>query len=202
MPVGLRLLGTGLVVADPLQQSMAIVVFGGHVPFRAMEAARLYQDRWAQEVWVTQGANSEEARTLQDLGIVQTVEHDISRQVLERLEVPPQAIQVIPGHNANTAQEVRTVADALQARQGTRAILVTSKLHTRRVRVLWNQLVDDRFEAVVRYTSDDQANPARWWQTTSDARAVAREWFGLINAELGFPMRSVRVSPAIDAPAP
>ena len=35
--------GAWLVVEDPLQPARAIVVLGGKVPFRAMEAAKLYK---------------------------------------------------------------------------------------------------------------------------------------------------------------
>jgi hypothetical protein len=53
-------------------------------------------------------------------------------------------------------------------------------------------LVGSRPEAVVRYTPDDPFDPDRWWKTTSDAMAVSREWFGLLNAWIGFPIRSTR----------
>ncbi len=39
-----------LVVADPLMPARALVVLGGHTPFRAMEAASLYREGWAPEV--------------------------------------------------------------------------------------------------------------------------------------------------------
>ena len=47
-------LGSWVVVADPLVKADAIVVFGGQLPFRAMEAAAIYHEGWAPEVWVTQ----------------------------------------------------------------------------------------------------------------------------------------------------
>ncbi len=40
--LGLRKLGHWLVVADPLEHAEAIVVLSGHLPFRAMEAASIY----------------------------------------------------------------------------------------------------------------------------------------------------------------
>ena len=50
------------------------------------------------------------------------------------------------------------------------------------------------FEAIatVRYTPDDPFDPARWWRNTRDSMAVAREWFGILNAVLGFPVSSAR----------
>lgn len=45
-----------MVVADPLQESDAIVVFGGQLPFRAMEAAAIYRQGWAPELGVAASA--------------------------------------------------------------------------------------------------------------------------------------------------
>ena len=45
--------GPLLVVEDPLQKARAVVVFGGGIPFRAMEAAKLYREGWAPEVWLS-----------------------------------------------------------------------------------------------------------------------------------------------------
>ena len=47
-------IGRWLVVEDPLERANAIVVLGGHVPFRAMEAAAIYGAGWAPEVWLSQ----------------------------------------------------------------------------------------------------------------------------------------------------
>jgi hypothetical protein len=47
-------------------------------------------------------------------------------------------------------------------------------------------------EAIVRYTPDDPFQPDRWWRNTADAMAVSREWFGLLNAWSGFPVKSER----------
>jgi uncharacterized SAM-binding protein YcdF (DUF218 family) len=184
--------GTWLVVADPLQPSGAIVVFGGAVPFRAMEAAAVYKQGWAPEVWMTSGGADNEDLALARLGIIRPSEHVYNQQVLERLGVPHDAIRLLPGSNVNTAAEVSAVGAALEAAGKTRAILVTSKYHTRRVKTLWRALVSNHLEAIVRYTTDEPAVPERWWHTTKDAMAVWREWFALANAKIGFPMKNER----------
>ena len=191
-PFALTTAGTWLVVADPLQPARSIVVFGGHVPFRAMEAAAIYKQGWTREVWLTQGGVYEEDLALAKLGINRTPEHVYSRQVLERLGVPGDAIRVLPERNVNTADEVRTVARELKAAGGDRAILITSKYHARRVKVVWHALVGGRPEAIVRYAPDDPFEPGRWWRNTADAMSVSREWFGLLNAWAGFPVKSER----------
>jgi uncharacterized SAM-binding protein YcdF (DUF218 family) len=192
-PFAATLAGTWLVVDDALQPARSVVVLGGQVPFRAMEAAAVYKQGWTKEVWLTQGGIFAEELALEQLQVERPPEHYYSRQVLERLGVPGAAIRVLPGHNANTADEVRAVARQLEATGGGRVILVTSKYHTRRVKAIWRALAASRRdEAIVRYTADDPFQPHRWWRNTADAMSVSREWFGLLNAWAGFPVKSER----------
>ena len=181
--------GTWLVVEDPLQRARAVVVLGGNGPFRAIEAANLYKQGWAREVWLTRGRSSLEDATLEELGIHRPEEHVYSRMVLERLGVPGPAIRELPEHTDSTAQEVRVVSKALAEAAGDRVILVTSSYHTRRVKVLWRALAGHS-AVIVRLAPGDSFEPARWWRDTADAMAVAREWFGLLNAWSGFPVKS------------
>jgi uncharacterized SAM-binding protein YcdF (DUF218 family) len=185
--------GTWLVVEDPLRPARAIVVFGGNVPFRAMEAARLYQQGWAREVWLTRGGFTAEDAALEAAGIHRIEEHTYSRLVLERLGVPTGAIRDLPEHTRNTTEEIRVVARALQEAGGDRVILVTSTYHTRRVRSLWRALVGRdpaAPAAIVRPSSGEPFDPARWWRDSRDAMSVVREWFGLFNMWIGFPVKS------------
>jgi uncharacterized SAM-binding protein YcdF (DUF218 family) len=191
-PVAVRTPGTWLVVDDPLQPARSVVVLGGQVPFRAMEAAAVYQQGWTREVWLTQGGVHEEDLALEQLRIDRPPEHVYSQHVLERSGVPVDAIRVLPERNVNTADEVRAVARELEAAGGGRVILITSKYHTRRVKALWSALVGSRPEAIVRYTRNDPFEPRRWWRNTADAMSVSREWFGLLNVWAGFPVSSER----------
>ena len=189
-PSALSALGRWLEVDDPLSSARAIVVFGGHLPFRAMEAASIYHQGWAREVWLTEGGVFAEDLALERLGIDKPPESSYSQQVLERLGVPASSIRLIAGHNVNTADEVHTIARELSG--GDRVILITSKFHARRVKVLWHKLVGNRPAAIVRYTPDDPFQPDRWWRDAADASSVTHESFGLLNAWAGFPIKSER----------
>ncbi len=186
----LTAIGTWLVVEDPLQHARAVVVFGGHLPFRAMEAAEVYRHGWTHEVWLTQGGVHPEDLALERLGIERTPEHVYSREVLEHLGISSSAIRVVGEHNLNTADEVRTIAKELRSVGGDRIILITSKYHARRVKVIWRKLVGNHPDAIVRYTPDDPFQPGAWWKNTADVMSVSREWFGLLNAWAGFPIKS------------
>lgn len=149
----------------------------------------MYHNRLAPEVWVPQVRDDVDRRALEALGIAVALEHEYSRRVLVRSGVPASAIRVLPGTNANTADEIRTVARQLREKGGGTVIVVTSKFHTRRVKVLWDLLARDMDAPIVRYTPDDPFDRDGWWRNTRDAAAVAREYFGMLNAWAGFPVR-------------
>jgi uncharacterized SAM-binding protein YcdF (DUF218 family) len=184
----LRHAGQWLEVDEPLQHSRAIAILGGGQPFRPIEAANLYRAGWAREVWLTQGAGDEKEAALEKIGIPVTPEHELSRQILLKLGVPPAAIQVVPGTVNNTAAELAAILRYAQAGSHEPVILATSRSHTRRVRVIWDILSDDRYPAIVRYTELDPYNAVRWWQTSTDAMTTAHEVFGIVNARAGFPI--------------
>jgi hypothetical protein len=71
-------------------------------------------------------------------------------------------------------------------------IIVTTKTHTRRVRLLWRRTVSGKGQAIVRAAAEDPFNPRRWWGNTRDALDVVREVLGLLNAWMGQPLRPGR----------
>jgi uncharacterized SAM-binding protein YcdF (DUF218 family) len=189
---GISGLGAWLVVEDPLSAARAVVALGGQIPFRPMEAASIYRQGWAPEVWITRGVQEAEQAALRELKVEVPTEEVYSRAVLERLGVPSTAIRVLTEPAVNTAEEVRVVARELQRVGGGPVILVTSKPHSRRVRATWRALIGDSPRAIVRYATADPYDARRWWHQTGDALAVSREILGLLNVWAGFPVRSAR----------
>jgi len=195
VPWGMKGLGYWLMVEDRLEHARAIVVLGGHVPFRAIEAVSIYRQGWASEVWLTGGARSAEEAAMARLGLQIQRGETYNRAALERLGVPRNAIRLLSGAVQNTVEEVQRVARELEGIGGDRVILVTSKLHTRRVRAIWRALTGDSPHAIVRYATEDPYDPIRWWRHTGDALAVSREIFGLMNMWAGFPLHPDRSTP-------
>jgi uncharacterized SAM-binding protein YcdF (DUF218 family) len=189
---GLRRLGGWLVVSDPLKPASAVAVLSGSMPFRAMEAAKVYNQGWTREVWVTSNAQPRGQAALIGLGIKATTEDVYSVQVLEKMGVPSQSIRLLGAPVLNTEEEVRLLSAELRRVGGDRIILVTSRPHTRRVKAIWHALVGDTPEAIVRGTTNEPFDASHWWRSTSDAGAVGHECMGLLNAWLGFPARSPR----------
>lgn len=186
----LRKVASFLIVEDPLEPASAIVVLGGQVPFRAMEAAQLYQARWAPQIALTRGEGRlREARgALNALGIDAPEEWERSRAVLLRLGVPASAIvvsetPVIGG----TLEELETVAKMLHL-GATPVILVTSRVHTRRVRLTWRHVTGGKSRPIARIAPRDPFDPNRWWYQRRFIMSVLREYLGLLNYALGFPV--------------
>lgn len=185
---GFRHLGYWLELDEPLRKSQAIVVLGGGTPYRAMEAADLYKAKWADQVWLTEGAPDGRDIVLARIGIEPSPEYEYNELVLTKLGVPKEAIRVIPDRVENTVAEEKAILRYAGSDQRDSVILVSSKAHTRRVRVVWDSIGGNRVAAIVRYTQEEPYDAARWWSNTSDALATFRELFGILNARAGFPI--------------
>ena len=182
--------GRWLVVEDPIGRARAIAVLNGGMPVRALEAAKLYRDGYAQEVWLTRA--SEPGASLKAMGIPYEGEDVYSARVLVHEGVPANAIHVLETPIVNTADEVRVISKALEQEKDHSLILVTSKPHTRRARLLWRKLAPGHCRAIVRPASDDPFDPRHWWRSSGDALDVVREVLGIMNAWAGLPLTRTR----------
>jgi uncharacterized SAM-binding protein YcdF (DUF218 family) len=184
--------GQWLMVADALEPAKAVVVLSGRVPFRAIEAASIYREGLAPEVWLTREVVSPEEQALDRLGVAVIRGDAYNRAVLERLRVKPEAIRLLSDGVRNTVDEVRLIAGELGRAGGDRVIIVTSKTHSRRVRATWATIVGASAKAIIRYAREEPYDARRWWRNTRDALDVSREVFGLMNVWAGFPVRPDR----------
>lgn len=182
--------GDWLVSEDPLQKAGAIAVLSGGMPPRALEAARLYRQGYAPKVWLSH--SDEPGQSLLGLGIAYTGEEQYDKQILIREGVPPTAIEILEPPIRNTADEINAISDALAPGPTGTVIIVTSKVHTRRARILWRRLGKPGAHAVIRGVSDDPFRPKHWWANTTDALDVVREALGILNAWAGLPVHAAQ----------
>ena len=180
-------IGQWLVVQDPLVHADVIVILSGHLPERALEAARLYQAGYAEQVWVSPPISP--AEELKTMNIFYLGEDFYNEKVLLAQGVPADAIRILEHPSANTEEEVREISETLRQNNFHQAIVVTSKAHTRRVRTIWRKLVGSDPRVIVRFANDDPYDGAHWWRHTHDALDIVRETLGLLNAWAGFPLR-------------
>lgn len=178
--------GQWLIVEDSLAKADAIVVFGGMLPFRSMEAAALYRQGLAPEIWLPALEPSAAYEYTKSLGL-NPRDPMISLQVLDRERIPVGAIRILSAGVKNTREEVELALYTLRQRKGKRLILVTSPPHTRRVKALWNHLAGGGEESIVRYASiNNRYQPIGWWTRKEDFRIVRHETAGLAGIFLGF----------------
>src|SRR6267378_783790 len=159
--------GRWLVVEDPLVKARAIVVLSGAMPLRAIEAAKLYREGYAPEIWLTH--SMEPGETLEEMGIPFAGEDYYDTRVLIHEGVPPEAIHVLEPPIVNTADEIKAAAATLARGKDGAVIFVTTKVHTRRVHLLWRRLAPGQGRAIVRAASGDPFDPRHWWRTTRSA---------------------------------
>ena len=180
-------LGRWLDREDPLQKAAAIAVLSGKMPDRALEAAKLYQQGYAPQVWLSYSA--EPSATLQRYDIPFAGEETYDRLLLLKQGVPENAIRILDPPIVNTADEMHTFGLALRGESVHRVILVTSKLHTRRTAALWRLISSKDGEALVHGVSGDAQMVSHWWGRTSSALDVVREVLGLLNTWAGLPLQ-------------
>jgi uncharacterized SAM-binding protein YcdF (DUF218 family) len=183
----LREIGSFLVVEDAVRPAAAIVVLGGQPPFREMEAARLFAQGWAPHVIVIRGAAWEEQQTLWKLGISAKEAWEISREVLLRLGVPASDIIVPEGRAEGTLEELKLAFKTIGP-ESKPIILVSSKYHTRRVRLTWSYVTQGQATAIVRAAENDPFDPLHWWTQRRFALSVVREYLGILHVYAGFPV--------------
>ncbi|HYL83747.1 MAG TPA: YdcF family protein [Candidatus Angelobacter sp.] len=187
--VSLRV-GRWLVTEDPLERASAIAVLSGRMPVRALEAAKLYRDGYASEVWLTH--SSEPGDTLEEMGIPFAGEDYYNKRVLMVDGVPEAAIRILDPPIVNTVDEIKAIGAQLAHQQDHTVIIVTSKPHTRRVRLLWRRLAAGQGRAIVRAAGGDPFDSSHWWRSTRDADDVVHELLGLFNTWAGLPLRPAR----------
>jgi uncharacterized SAM-binding protein YcdF (DUF218 family) len=191
-----RGIGHWLDCEDRLEPADAVVVLSGGLPWRAEEAAKVFEAGYAHEIWVSRPDSP--AGALAAMGVHYINEDEYDREILIHEGVPESAIQVFPDAIVDTEQEVEEIGREMRQQGKSRVIIVTSPYHTRRVRKLWRELVTrdqtpsqngGALQAIVHGAPEDPFDANHWWRTTRDAFSVARELMGLANAWAGLPIR-------------
>lgn len=166
----LRGLGSWLVVQDPLEKSDAIVVLGGTMYERQMEAVDLFKEGWAPRIDVLREIADWGEAELIARGIPYTRIVDMQVETMRKLGVPADRIHVLDPANS-TAEEAQIVLRLATEAKLTRLIVVTSKQHTRRSRLVMNRrLRPAGIHVIVRASRYDRTDANRWWRSRSTLR--------------------------------
>jgi uncharacterized SAM-binding protein YcdF (DUF218 family) len=171
---------------DALQKSDVIFVLAGARAERLLEGYHLYMEGYAPLILLSPGRVEPSEAMLRARGINFPSEHELAREVLLQLGVPPTAIQSPAPSVDNTAQEANLLRARVQAHGWKRVIVVTAKFHTRRSGFAFRRALEGTGATVVmRASRFDPADPANWWRRRSDFRFASSEWQKLILYRLG-----------------
>lgn len=182
----LRWVGRALIVEDPLERADAIVVVAGGTPSREATAAALLREGWAPRIILSNQFTPARVRELIALGIRRADLQGEARLALEQHGVPPAAIVALGEPVRITEIELRHVREAAEARGYHRLILVTSALHSRRVRLIWAREARGGIEGrVVLARGEGEFSMDGWWRHRRMAEAVLHEYLGLLVIYLG-----------------
>lgn len=176
----LHAVGGFLVAADEPQTADAIVVLSGSLPDRIMEAVDLYHAHLAPRLVLTREYELPGLAALRARGVTLPEQHEQNMAIAEQLGVPAAAITVMPKPTASTVTEVRALLTYLDA-QGIRSILlVTSKTHARRARLIFRGLAGDRMRVRVCPSRYDPFDADDWWHHRAWVRRVVIEYGKLL----------------------
>ena len=168
--IALRGLGSFLVYEDPLEKADGIMILGGTMYERQLEAVDLYKDGWAPRLFVLREISDWGEVELMKRGFTYQSAVDLQVDVMERLGVPRDRITILDRANS-TAQEAGILRDFALREEFTKVIIVTSKQHTRRARLVINRRMREiGVRVIVRASRYDRANVDRWWTERSTLR--------------------------------
>ena len=182
----LRGLGPWLVLEDPLQKADAIVVLGGTMYERQMEAVDLYKEGWAPRIFVLRELADWGEAELMSRGVAYTRLVDLQVETMKTLGVPGDRIEVLDAADS-TAEEAHHVLALATERKFSTLIIVTSKQHTRRAHLVMNRrLRPAGVTVIVRASRYDRSNIPRWWTergtlrfTLFEAQRLFGYWIGV-----------------------
>ena len=137
---------------------------------RPMEAVELYKEGWAPRIYLFRQIADWGEALLAERSIPYTREVDLQIDVMGRLGVPREAIGILDQANS-TAEEADDVLALATREKFSRVIVVTSKQHTRRARLVMNRRMNPAgVQVIVRSTRFDRSDVDRWWTSRSTLR--------------------------------
>ena len=172
---------------DPIAHADAIYVLGGSWIQRWLESADLYKEGYAPHIVISGGGHDAGERLLSARGVRFLTPGELSRNVMvEQMQIPADAVEVLDGDPDNTAQEAEMIKTISAARHWKRLIVITDLASTRRAGFAMRRVLGPDIDVIMRAPRLDPFPPDRWWKRRGDFRTVFYEmpkliayWFGL-----------------------
>ena len=176
----LRKMG-GLVVVDekPPYSDAVIVLKTGHEYYpRLIQAADIYQHGLARNVVINGNRKTDNLRKLEAKGFRRCCPwYADSVRILTMFGVPQDKIIWISAEDAyDTVSEADSVGKEMIRRNFTKAIITTSKYHTRRAKFIWKKMYENQLTVFMVSAKTDPYDPDNWWKDGRQIRWVLAEY--------------------------
>jgi uncharacterized SAM-binding protein YcdF (DUF218 family) len=157
----LTALARAWVVDEPLQKADAILVPGGGIGWRPVEAAKLYHEGYAPKILIL----DVKPDTAVDVG-VRAPDRDLMREVLIKKGVPDTNIIGIGKAVSSTYQDICVARDWAQSTAAKRILITTDIFHTHRLKWVARKVLDrNGIQSEVHAIIPPEYSLTNWWQT-------------------------------------
>lgn len=145
---------------EPAKSDVIVSLAGGYA--RSAYAAELFAQGWAPEVWISRPRRDSSLARLDRLGVHFPREEEVNRDILTKLHVPAGQIHLYGRDVNSTADEAAALRQELPP-QDRRILVVTSRFHARRTRLIMRRILPDAQIRVV--AVPEEGFDRRWWQS-------------------------------------
>ena len=174
----LRAAGAYLIYADELQPADVIVVLSGGTDSRMNEALRLYKEDYAKIIVLTETGEQTE-------GYEYLNSFDMRIQLINN-GIPSGNIMITDLTVNTTVDEAVAIRDLMQNRQFRSAIVVTDPYHTRRSKLIFNQVFDETgIDVVMHPVRSSWYNSRTWFTSVKGWQFTLLEYAKLISMKFG-----------------
>jgi uncharacterized SAM-binding protein YcdF (DUF218 family) len=173
-------LGGFLIVADPLQSADAMVVLSGDME-RMSETATLFKDNFARVLILTE---TDQPFTGSDAP--ETNSTLAKRLQAQQEGIPADAILVTRAKSNSTLDEARVVLALLQEKGFSSCIVVTDPFHSRRTRMIFQDVFGGSgIKVIIRPVRDHWYRSSSWWLSQKGWQATTSEYLKYVAYLLG-----------------
>lgn len=172
----LRAIGEFLVVQDEPRAAQAIVLLAGESPSRALGAYDLYKQGLSPRILLTRGHRTQAEEMLLRRNIPFTSGADVDRQILIKLGVPEDKVQLLPDDVTDTFNEAEAIRAYLKGHSVRQILLVTSRYHSRRAKMAFEHVFRGTVEFISAPTLYDEYDAHNWWHKRVNVRELIIEY--------------------------
>ncbi|NIP30574.1 MAG: hypothetical protein GTN99_05315 [Candidatus Dadabacteria bacterium] len=156
--------GNYLVVQDKLEKADAIFVFGGSIPNRIIEAVEIYKQGYAPVIILTKSPNPEGYDYLRQRNVLLAEGHKLTESIAVGLGVPKSQIIIADVRTISSIEEIMFLKRYSAEKNYKKIILVSTKSHTKRISIIFSDIMNDEIKGILRYTRYDKYDPDKWWK--------------------------------------